>query len=50
MHYQTGFPRVSQTLGKDFFTLGKEHLVNILAVNGSLPITFSALNKDFIKC
>jgi hypothetical protein len=30
---------VSKTLGKGYFTLGKEHSANILSAKGSLPST-----------
>jgi hypothetical protein len=43
--------RVSKTLGKDYFTLGKEHSTIFLSAKGSLPSTFfRTLGKDFAEC
>jgi hypothetical protein len=38
---------VSKTLGKGYFTLGKEHSADILSAKGSLPSTFFG---DFAEC
>jgi hypothetical protein len=41
LHYRARLLcRVSQTLGKGHYTLGKEYLANILSTKGSLPSTF----------
>jgi hypothetical protein len=43
--------RVSQTLGKGYFTLGKERSANCTSAAVSLPSTFyRALGKEFVEC
>jgi hypothetical protein len=42
---------VSKTLGKGYFTLGKEHSAKISSAKGSLPsVFFRTLGKDFAEC
>jgi hypothetical protein len=43
--------RVSKTLGKDYFTLGKKHSAKISSAKGFLPSAFiRTLGKDFAEC
>jgi hypothetical protein len=51
-HYRTQLLcRVSQTLGKGYFTLGKERSANCTSATASLPSTFCrALDKEFVEC
>jgi hypothetical protein len=43
--------RVFKTLGKSYFTLGKEHSAKISSAKGSLQsVFFRTLGKDFAEC